>query len=289
MINKILGEGLRPSAQIFTADLLKPAVKIDILLQGVLGDDPVFGRMSTIWLEDFFDEWKLAKAREMVRSWKKGLLLIVGTGAALVSPEPELLVYADMARWEIQSRQRQNAIGNLGADNLEESASAKYKRAFFVDWRTADQLKKELLPKIDFLIDTNGDVPKLIAGGALREGLHKIAHHPFRVVPYFDPGPWGGIGWKKYAIFQKMCRIMHGVLIVFLKRIVCFSGSERLVLRSLPSILRFSTHVNCSVRKSIPDLERSSRSASTSSTRWVEATSLFKCTQRQSTFAANSE
>jgi hypothetical protein len=192
MIRRILQEGLGPAAEIFTPDLLKVVASIDTMLQGVLGDDPVFGRMSTIRLEDFFDEWKLAKARETVRDWKQGLLLIVGTGAALVSPEPELLVYADMARWEIQSRQRQNAIGNLGADNLEESASAKYKRAFFVDWRTADQLKKELLPKIDFLIDTNGDVPKLIAGGALREGLHKIAHHPFRVVPYFDPGPWGG-------------------------------------------------------------------------------------------------
>src|SRR3984893_14175273 len=191
-INNILGEGLLPTAQIFIADLLKPAAEIDTMLQGVLGDDPVFGRMSTIRLEDFFDKWKLAKARETVRSWKQGLLLIVGTGAALVSPQPELLVYADMARWEIQSRQRQNAIRNLGADNLEESASAKYKRAFFVDWRAADQLKKELLPKIDFLIDTNGDVPKLVAGRILREGLHKIAHHPFRVVPYFDPGPWGG-------------------------------------------------------------------------------------------------
>lgn len=192
MIKKILGEGLHPTAEIFSPDLLKPAVKVDTMLQQVLGDDPVFGRMSAIRLEDFFDEWKLAKARETVRSWKQGLLLIVGTGAALVSPEPELLVYADLARWEIQSRQRQNAIGNLGADNLEESASAKYKRAFFVDWRTADQLKKELLPKIDFLIDTNGDVPNLITGRALRDGLRKIAHHPFRVVPYFDPGPWGG-------------------------------------------------------------------------------------------------
>jgi len=191
-IKKILGEGLHPSAEIFSPDLLKPAAKVDTMLQRVLGDDPVFGRMSAVRLEDFFDEWKLAEARETVRSWKQGLLLIVGTGAALVSPEPELFVYADMARWEIQSRQRQNAIGNLGADNLEESASAKYKRAFFVDWRAADQLKKELLPKIDFLLDTNGDVPKLIAGRTLREGLHKIAHHPFRVVPYFDPGPWGG-------------------------------------------------------------------------------------------------
>jgi hypothetical protein len=191
-INNILGEGLLPTAQIFTADLLKPAAEIDTMLKGMLGDDPVFGRMSTIRLQAFFDKWKLAKARETVRNWKRGLLLIVGTGAALVSPQPELLVYADMARWEIQSRQRQNAIRNLGADNLEESASAKYKRAFFVDWRVADELKKELLPKIDFLIDTNGDVPKLIAGRILRESLHTIAHHPFRVVPYFDPGPWGG-------------------------------------------------------------------------------------------------
>lgn len=192
IIKTILVEGLHPSAEIFTPDLLRPPAKVDAILQGILGDDPVFGRMSAIGLEDFFDEWKLAKARETARSWKQGLLLIVGTGAALVSPDPHLLVYADMARWEIQSRQRQNAIGNLGADNLEESASGKYKRAFFVDWRTADQLKKELLPKIDFLIDTNGDVPKLITGRALRQGLHKVAHHPFRVVPYFDPGPWGG-------------------------------------------------------------------------------------------------
>jgi hypothetical protein len=191
-IRQILGEGLLPAYQILTADLLKPAVEIDRMLLSVLGEDPVFGHMSAVALEDFFDPDKLAEARETVRNWKQGPLLIVGTGAALVSPEPDLLVYADMARWEIQSRQRQSAIGNLGADNLEESASAKYKRAFFVDWRTADQLKKKLLPKIDFLIDTNSDVPKLITGRTLREGLHKIAHHPFRVVPYFDPGPWGG-------------------------------------------------------------------------------------------------
>ena len=56
-IKKILGEGLHPSAEIFTPDLLKPAIKVDTMLQGVLGDDPVFGRMSAIRLEDFFDEW----------------------------------------------------------------------------------------------------------------------------------------------------------------------------------------------------------------------------------------
>ena len=90
----------------------------------------------------------------------------------LVAPQPEILVYADIARWEIQRRQRQGEIGNLGTNDLGESASLKYKRAFFVDWRAADRVKKALLPRVDFLLDTNdAKMPKLIAGAVFREGL----------------------------------------------------------------------------------------------------------------------
>jgi len=63
---------------------------------------------------------------------------------------------------------------------------------FFVDWRAADRLKKQLLPEADFFLDTNSREPKLASGDCIREGLKKAAHRPFRVVPYFDPGPWGG-------------------------------------------------------------------------------------------------
>jgi mannose-6-phosphate isomerase class I len=75
---------------------------------------------------------------------------------------------------------------------LQESAGLKYKRAFFVDWRAADRLKAALLSRIDFWLDTNSEIPKLVAGRSMREGLRQLAHRPFRVVPYFDPGPWGG-------------------------------------------------------------------------------------------------
>jgi len=187
-----LGEGLRPSGLIITSDLLKSPSEIEQLLSSVLGDDPVFGRMNSLEIEEFFDAGKLAKAREQVKEWKRGLLVIVGTGASLLSEAPNLLVYADMARWEIQQRQRRNEIGNLGVDNRQESPTQKYKRAFFVDWRVADRLKKSLLQKIDFWLDTNQDVPKLVTGRAVRDGLKQIARRPFRVVPYFDPGPWGG-------------------------------------------------------------------------------------------------
>jgi mannose-6-phosphate isomerase class I len=187
-----LAEGLRPACLIATSDQLKSPSEIELLVSNVLGDDPVFGRMNSLEIGDFFDTEKLAKAREQVKNWKHGLLVIVGTGASLLSEEPNLLVYADLARWEIQQRQRRSTVGNLGADNLQESPGQKYKRAFFVDWRVADHLKKSLLLKIDFWLDTNGDVPKLVTGGAVRDGLKQIARRPFRVVPYFDPGPWGG-------------------------------------------------------------------------------------------------
>lgn len=191
-IRKSLEDGLRPASIIYTPDLLRPAADIDQMLAGVLGEDPVFGRMNDLSLIGFFDEAKLGRAREQAASWRKGLLLVVGVGAALVTPEPDVLVYADMARWEIQGRQRRNAIANLGSDNFNERPGLKYKRAYFVDWRVADRLKKELFPKADFILDTNRVEPKLVSGDCVRAGLKTAASRPFRVVPYFDPGPWGG-------------------------------------------------------------------------------------------------
>ena len=191
-LRRSLEQGLTPEAVIMTIDLLKGFPAIERMVGEVLGDDPVFGRMNRIQIEDFFDELKLGHARNLATKWEHGLLLVVGTGATLVVPEPDVLVYADMSRWEIQQRQRRNIVGNLGADNLQESPGQKYKRAYFVDWRAADHLKKTLLQKIDFWLDTNGDIPKLATGRAVRDGLKKLSGRPFRVVPFFDPGPWGG-------------------------------------------------------------------------------------------------
>jgi mannose-6-phosphate isomerase class I len=205
LIRNALESGMRPSEVIYTPELLKPANHIDSMLSGVLGNDPVFGRMNEIAIEVFFDEVKLHHARRKATKWQKGLLLVVGVGSALVAPDADILVYADMARWELQGRQRRNEISNFGTDNLDESPSLKYKRAFFVDWRAADRLKKKLLPEIDFFLDTNTRTPKLVSGDCVRDGLKKVARRPFRVVPYFDPGPWGG-HWM-----EKVCDLPNDV------------------------------------------------------------------------------
>jgi mannose-6-phosphate isomerase class I len=202
-IGKALESGLTPARTIYTQDLLRPAKVVDGMLSCVLGDDPVFGKMNEIGVEAFFDEAKLQSARDKAASWHKGLLLIVGVGAALVMPDPDILVYADLARWEIQGRQRRNQIANLGSNNFEERPSLKYKRAFFVDWRAADRFKKRLLLKTDFFLDTNGSQPKMVSGACVRAGLKHAVHRPFRVVPYFDPGPWGG-HWM-----EEVCDLPH--------------------------------------------------------------------------------
>src|SRR6202008_4315830 len=116
-LGRTLEQGLQPADVIKTADLLKISPAIERMVGDVLGDDPVFGRMNRIQIEDFFDERKLGNARDRANRWYNGLLLIVGTGATLVAPEPDVLIYADMARREIQQRQRRNEIGNLGAEN----------------------------------------------------------------------------------------------------------------------------------------------------------------------------
>ncbi|HLM82885.1 MAG TPA: class I mannose-6-phosphate isomerase [Terriglobales bacterium] len=196
-VEQALATGLCPSLAVRTSDLFKNPCEVDAMVAQYLGDDPVFGRMNGIVVDDFFDPQKLAAARESIAK-SRGLVLVAGTGAALVVSEADVLIFADMARWEIQMRYRRNQIGNLGANNASASAAEKYKRAYFVDWRAADRLKQKVFSEIDFLLDTNDpNTPKMISGDALREGLCIAAHRPFRVVPYFDPGPWGGHWMEK--------------------------------------------------------------------------------------------
>jgi len=102
-----------------------------------------------------------------------------------------------MARWEIQLRMRQNKVSNLGLNNNEDSFERQYKIGYFVDWRVCDKLKQELMAKWDFVIDSNiANEPKMATGEAINKSLKATAKQPFSVVPFFDPGPWGG-QWMK--------------------------------------------------------------------------------------------
>lgn len=181
---------------IYSDEIAYEAEELTEMIDRNLTDDRVFGVMSHHGLEEFFDEGKRQKAKEKVKRWNQGHLLVIGVGASLIT-EGDLLVYADLARWEIQQRFRSGEMGNWKQNNNEEDFLKRYKRGFFVEWRVADRHKRTLFEKMDFLLDTNKkDEPKMITGEAFLQGLETAVKRPFRLVPFFDPGVWGG-QWMK--------------------------------------------------------------------------------------------
>ncbi|WP_332236900.1 class I mannose-6-phosphate isomerase [Sporolactobacillus sp. KGMB 08714] len=186
---------LNPDRAIFADDLAADGEQMSERVKDTLTDDRVFGILSHYRLEQFFPD--LSRLQQSFNQ-PSGLTIIYGTGASVLVPDPDLLIYCDLARWEIQRRYRAG-MPNWKMNNRHQDILRKYKRGFFFEWRMADRQKMKIFDCIDFLLDTNtGDDPKMVSGADYREALREVVHRPFRVVPYFDASVWGGQWMKEH-------------------------------------------------------------------------------------------
>ena len=187
-------EGIKPSCVVKSENIFYDEETLNTMMAAHLTRDRVRGVMYYGPMSDFVDETQRAYYEEKVKECT-GVCLVYGVGASLIT-KGDILVYADIARWEIQLRYRKG-MPNFKCHNEKEDVLRKYKRGFFIEWRIADRHKKELYDDIGFYLDTNKENdPKMVSGEAFREGLKQISKRPFRLVPYFDPGVWGG-QWMK--------------------------------------------------------------------------------------------
>ncbi len=194
-----LSKGLTVDAIFKSSEALLPEEKISKITFPDVTSDRIFGHMTHLEMDDFFDRNKINAIRGKILFMHEGTILIYGVGALEVYPDPDILIYADMARWEIQQRMRRNEVSNIGLQNFVESVDAQYKRAYFVDWRVCDSVKKKSISRMDYILDTNSkNHPVMVTAEAFSEGLSQVVSQPFSVVPYFDAGPWGG-QWMKEA------------------------------------------------------------------------------------------
>jgi len=172
------------------------------LIEKNLTDDRVFGFMTDKELSDFFVPEKVSLMRREIDNITDGIVIVYGVGASIVT-FGDCFIYFDLARWEIQNRFKAG-MPNFKADNGSAPFLSKYKRGFFVEWRLCDRHKKKYFDRFDYLIDTNEkDNPKMITGRAFLSALQKLSTSPFRVVPYFDPGVWGGQWMKEVCDLDK--------------------------------------------------------------------------------------
>ena len=182
------------SLEINMHDIFKDGKTMTEQMKYNLTDDRVFGKIYYGNLLDFMDEEKLQRAKDKVNECKDSVI-IYGVGAGLIT-HGDIYVYFDMARWEIQLRYRKG-MPNYNATNYDEDILKKYKRGYFIEWRIADKHKAERFESFDYVVDTNAsNDPKMISKDTFIESLKRLAQKPFRTVPYFDPGVWGG-QWMK--------------------------------------------------------------------------------------------
>jgi mannose-6-phosphate isomerase class I len=191
---------LKPALLVQSREALRsPEQILHMTSRDYWAEDAVLGRMTTRSLIEFFNPDIIQQLRASIESIRSGVVLVYGIGATLLC-KPDLIVYADLARWEIQRRQRAKLVHGIGVDDSQLSAWEQYKRGFFIDWRLADRHKREIWNRIDFFLDTNtSNEPKLVKSDAVRAGLKQCIDRPFRVVPFFDPGVWGGQWMKEFC------------------------------------------------------------------------------------------
>jgi mannose-6-phosphate isomerase class I len=161
----------------------------------IVGDDRIFGKHYPFGPEVFFDAKKIADLRiniSILRGKKSGELTIVyGTGAGLVELWDQLW-YLDYPKDLSQNDARNGRAINL-AEGKNLSFETSYKRSYFIEWPALNRHKRNLQNHIDLFIDAQDiSKPASISGPNFRKALHELSETPFRVRPWFFPGPWGG-------------------------------------------------------------------------------------------------
>ena len=163
------------------------------LLSPYLTCDRVFGKMCPLEIEDLYQINKINALKSIISNSDKRVL-IYGFGASLIPYDT--LIYVDISRWEIELRYRDGLKGFTSSK--EEDLLRKFKRGYFIEWRIADRVKMKHFEKADYYIDANIiNHYTMISRALYQKGLDYLSNHPFRLVPYYDPGIWGGQWMKK--------------------------------------------------------------------------------------------
>lgn len=208
-VKRALEKYLKPHAFFHSQEAFKEENEIIEMVFPFVTDDRIFGYMSDLEMKDFLNPLKTEELRRQIKNDSAELKIVYGYGASLCF-QADLMVYLDMARREIQLRMRNNELGNMGVSNNSIDVARRYKQSFFVDWRVLDRHKMAIFDDTDFFIDANNqDIPKMISSTALSHALKKVNKQPFRVVPFFDPGPWGG-QWMKEVMDLDRTKVNFG-------------------------------------------------------------------------------
>jgi mannose-6-phosphate isomerase class I len=178
-----------------TDEVMYANEKLNDVLFDDLTDDRVFGRLTHKKIEHITDSLKFSFLVEKL-STLTGKILLIGFGSSRLV-DKACVIFTSVTRWEIQMRFRNKTMDNYNAGNFGEDPLRMFKRGYFVDWRIADNYKDSIWNQVNYVMDTDVvDQPKMLSKDSFMKALKEVVSKPFSMVPYFDPGVWGG-QWMK--------------------------------------------------------------------------------------------
>ena len=90
---EIIGQfsiGLKPDLLITAENLYWDENKIKEMVYPDVTNDRIFGFLTRLQIDEYFDPEKINRARENISSVDDGIVLIIGTGAAVI---PQITIY----------------------------------------------------------------------------------------------------------------------------------------------------------------------------------------------------
>lgn len=178
-----------------TGAAFRSASEVERRLRPFITDDPVFGRLYRGRLEELWDAGAARRLRQALTA-RTGPTVVYGFGASLLA-EGAPSVYIDVPKDVAQARAERGSVTNVGAA-ASDGFAATYKRMYFIDWPMLNRIKRRVLPRLDLFVDGSDlEAPAFTDGDGLRRALRELSQRPFRVKPWFAPGPWGGQWMKK--------------------------------------------------------------------------------------------
>lgn len=151
--------------------------------------DPNYGRIYPGELGDFFDPDKMLSLEGKIQQKidRGDLVLVYGVGSSLLDLRGEK-AWVDLPKEKVRQLITEGKVSSPATWGL-----ATMKIISCIDWPVLDRHIAQLLPAIDLFIDFNDPHnPVFINGSALRQNIHDLSQHPFRVNSLVSPARWGG-------------------------------------------------------------------------------------------------
>jgi hypothetical protein len=183
----LAGSSVTLDLQHSTAFLAERVVIEERALSGPLREDPVFAPLFDGQLGELFSEVPRAMTRPGADRAGE-VTLLMGPGAALA--DHDLLWVVDHPKRVALAAVRSGSAAPIAADPGDPDSE---RRLTFLDWPVLDHHRRALVPRLDRFIDAGEPTePRSLGGDPLRASLASLAAGPFRTLPTFAPGPWGG-------------------------------------------------------------------------------------------------